>query len=576
MTLDPTWPELEIGELKRLPPGFTEPFASVAYDVNRPVVVAHTDANAAAASLLLEALTLQLLRLHATDGVELAVFEPLPGQRLMGLKRLLARTGAAYGRQLLGDGAYHDHLDRLLSLAHQRFALLANLDVPSLAHYNAHPRVRRKEPVQLLLVSEVLAQSGREGDLQALHTLCSQGPQVGIVPLLLRGSAEERELAQPHARHPLQAFWQRVQPLAWGFDWRDEAQPQPMNQPEVYWRSLRRFAVQVGVDVARTQSWVDALCEAQQQAQEEAEYPDFVRVPIGDEGNEPVHFCLGPASRVFNALLGGSVNSGKTTIVHNVLMGACEAHAPEALRLWIIDPSGVEFRAYQQLPHTEFLHCELSLTQRLLAGMAQFEAQWATRAEQLAAAGVRSVDAYNAAAAGPPLPRCLLVVDEVHTVLAHRGLRELLGRVAREGRKFGLHLIMLTPSYQELPFDNNVKGQIGLRIGCLMDTEAASRNLFGHDNPAAAHLVNGEGVRMAIVNARNGRPEGNRRVHLYPLGDVALKARIAALAQRHPGRAAPLEPTLPEPEPASARWPRRAGVSALALPGEGGALDLTA
>lgn len=541
-------PELEIGELLKLPPGFSDHIAQVAYDPQRPVAVSHTAATEGPAGQMLEALALQWLRLHGDSGAQIALYEPLPSGGFVYLKRLLARTGKAYGQQLVGDAAYHAHLQTLTELAHQRFTLLANLDVDNLDAYNAHPRVRRKEPWHVLVVSAVLAQSGRDGDLAALQSLCAQGPKVGILPLLLRGPAEQAEWEQTHGRKPLQAFWGAVWPLCFGFDWR-ATPPQPVNQFDVYWRSLNRFGVSVGVPPTRVQSWVDELCAAQNQQQRQAKHPDFLSVLIGDEGNEPVHFAMGATSNVFNAMLGGGINSGKTTIVHNVLLGACEALTPEQLRLWIIDPSELGFKPYAKLPHTEFLHCALALNDRLMRALDVFEAQWASRAKTMGDAGVDNIEDYNAQP-DRHLPRCLLVVDEAHNVMANRRASALLGRIGREGRKFGLHMILLTPSYQELPFDNNVKGQIRLRIGCQMADESASRNLFGHDNEAAAHLVNSEDVRMAIVNAQGGLPKANRLVHLHRLDNATRLARIAALAQRYPGRPGPIEPPeAPTPPP---------------------------
>lgn len=548
-------PELEIGELTRLPPGFTDRAALVACEPHRPVGIAHDDASALQAAQLLEALALQLMLRHAQQpaapstaaagpaapGVQMALFEPAPSARFAHLKRLFARSGKGYGGQLVGPTAYHHHLQALSELAHQRFALLANLDVADWAAYNTHARVRRPEPWHLLVVGEVLAESGREGDLNTLQSLCLQGPRVGIVPLLLRSPAELAELTVPHARKPLHAFWQAVWPQAFGFDWRAAA-PKPVNQFDVYWRSLNRFGVQVGVPLARLQRWVDDLVSQQSQVAQAVDLPDFLSVPIGHEGNEVVRFSMGPASRLSHAMLGGSSESGKTTLVHNVLLGAAEVLSPEQLHLWVIDPSALEFRPYLQLPHTRFLHCARRFDDRLYAALQLFEAQWDERTHLLNDAGVKNIDEYNAQP-GHCMARSLLVVDEAHNALNDRRVQPLVGLIAREGRKFGLHLVLLTQSFQGLPFDNATRDQIRLRIGCLMGA-SASRNLFEHDNEAAASLENSEGVRWAIFNAQGGLPAANRKVHLYPLGRDAIVARVAALAQRYPGRAAPIEPVL--------------------------------
>lgn len=551
-------PELEIGELL-LWRGH-EKVARVAYDPHRPIAVAHTHERTASASQMLEALALQLLDLYADTrvGVELALFEPLPSPQFGLLKRLFARTGTTYGKQLVGNSAYHAHIEYLTELAHKRFALLANLDVANLTEYNTHPRVKRKEPWKLLLVSAVLPQSGRDGDLAALQMLCREGGKVGILPLLLRGTAEENEKKEEYSRKPLKAFWKEVFPLCFGFDWRNNP-PIPVNQLNIYWQSFKKFGIQVGVPVVHMQQWVDKLYAAQVAAVAEAEFPDFLRVPIGEDGNEVVYFSMGSASDVQHAMLGGKTRSGKTRLIHNVLLGACEAFTPEQLRLWIIDPKGRDFADYENLPHTEFLHSKLSLDERLMRALDIFHAKWQERTEILrnAKPKAHTIDEYNAIAK-QGLPRCLFVVDEAHNVLENRRARELLGKIGREGAGVGLHMILLTQSYQELPFDSSVRGQISLRIGCKVEDEATSRNIFGHDNPAAAHLENSSGVRMAIVNAQGGKPSGNRLVHLYYLKTQQLNDRIDALAQRYPNRPPPLEPTAPSPKPAQTVWAHKA------------------
>lgn len=540
--------EFEIGILTALPVGIDDRAAPTAYDSSQPVVISHNAATQAETAQLLEALALQLLRLHSAGraGAQLALFEPTPSPRFAHLKRLLARTGKAYGRHLMRESDYRQHLQALCTLAHQRFALLANLELSHWVQYQQHPKVRKAEPWHFVLVGEVLANSGRDEDLAALQTLCQQGPQVGIVPLLLRSPAEQAERERDHGRRPLHDFWRMVAPAAWGFDWRDSI-PQPVNQLDIYWRSLRRFGVQVGVPPERVQQWVAELVQAQTQKQQQAEHPDFLRVPIGHEGSEEVCFAMGPASRISNAMLGGSVGSGKTTIVHNVLLGACETLSPEQLQLWIVDPSGLEFSPYAQLPHTHFLHCALQFDERLYAALAQYETQWAERAQVLSQADVGNIDEYNAKQADSDLcmARSLLVIDEAHHALNDRKVQALVGRIAREGRKFGMHMVLLTQSFQALPFDNATKDQIRLRIGCQMGA-SASRNLFEHDNEAAAHLVNAEGVRLAVVNTEGGHPSANRTVHLLPLPRAERTRRIAGLARRYPGWPHLLEPVLPQ------------------------------
>jgi hypothetical protein len=539
-------PELIIGELRSLPAGYGDRDAQVAYDRSRPVVLAHDAASEAEASLMLEALTLQLLIRDVDDGVCLALHETRPSAHFSHLKRLLARTGQHYGKPIVGAAAFHDHLHQLTALAHKRYALLANLGVTTIIEYNAHPKVKRPEAQQYLVVSAVLPDSAHEGDLQTLQTLCERGPAVGILPLLLRGPAEDIKDEFERRRKLLLGFWQAVAPIGFGFDWRRAqslTQPLPVNQFDVYWRPLRRFGVQVGVAPARLQAWVDTLCDAQAHGLSSRSRPPFMRVNIGDEGNEPVFFELGGDSSNHHAIVGGATDMGKSSLMHNVLLSTCETLTPEEFQLWVIDPSGLEFAHYKLLPHLRFLHLGDLAGPRVTAAVDAFRDHWTLREKLLRDAGANSIEGYltDPAHPGRHMPRTVLVVDEAHNALGHRPLQTLIGRICKEGRKFGFHVILITQSLQALPFEPSVKDSIRLRIGCKMGP-AASRNLFEHDNSAAADLPNSPRARFAVINTDGGHPGANRIANLIYVPSNQIDARVQALTKRF-GAAKLLEPS---------------------------------
>jgi hypothetical protein len=541
--------EIQIGELP-LWRG-EEKAARVAYENNRPIIITHSQPNYAAAANLLEAIALQLWANHPAGDAVLTLYEARPSPLFAHIKRVLAQTQRALGTQVLDAKAFNDHLTSLSTLAHNRFSLLANSGVDNLVEYNALPNTHLREKTQYLLISELLIGSVRESDLHALENICHQGGKVGIIPLLLHDSNFVNKENNELGRKFLYEFWKSVLPIGFGFNWNHHP-PQPVNQYAEYWRIFPRYGFEIGVPDGVCKTLVDNLIASVTHKKKTSSHANFLDVPIGRSGNVTVNFQMGASSGVYNALLGGTVGTGKSTIVHNVLLHACEQYSPEQLRLWIVDFSGVGFTLYGDLSHVDFLYTNLNIDSVLLNALEQFQSLWETRVQALREVGAENITEYNKNS-GKNMPRCLLVVDEAHKLFADRTGRNLIGTIAKEGRKFGLHLILITPSFQELPFDDSVRDQIQLRIGCKLNSESASRNLFGHGNEAAAHLENTEDIRMAIVNHDAGRPHANQTVHLHDLPKEERKARLIKLTQQYPNSPKPNytkpQPSAPQPQP---------------------------
>lgn len=522
--------EIQIGEL--LLWRGNEKAAQVGYENNRPVFIEHTPDTYQEAANLLESIALQLWASHAAGDSNLTLYEAHPSPAFAHIKRVLAQTRQTLGRQIVDRRAFSEYLAQLHVLAHTRFSLLASSGLETLAQYNAQPSVRMREKIEYLFLPHIPTGWVRGEDMQILETLCIQGGKVGIIPIVLRDASAEKQDQREIGRNPLHTFWQTVAQQGFGFDWSHES-PIPVNQRPEYWRLFPRYGFAIGVPDVRRAEWSQQLIDQVKEKKKSSQHFNFLDVPIGHAGNLEVHFQMGESSGIYNALLGGTVGSGKSTIVHNVLLHACEQYTPEQFRLWIVDFSGLGFAMYRGLAHVDFLHTELHVDAILLDALQQFEMFWEKRIHIFRQAGVDNIADYNQQS-GKTMPRCLLVVDEAHNLFGDRAGRQLVGKIAREGRKFGLHLVLITPSFQELPFDDNVKEQIQLRIGCKLNSEAASRNLFGFGNEAAAHLVNTDEIRSAIVNRDAGRPQANQTVHLYNLPAAERIARLKQLVQKYP------------------------------------------
>ena len=131
------------------------------------------------------------------------------------------------------------------------------------------------------------------------------------------------------------------------------------------------------------------------------------------------------------------------------------------------------------------------------------------------------------------MPRTLLIVDEFHELFVDEGTasREALNiveRIARQGRGYGMHMVLASQSISGLRLPRSILDQIGVRIA-LQCSEADSRTIFADDN-GDARFLNRAG--QAIYNNRNGLLEGNSRFQVALLTEEERQKRLSALRKR--------------------------------------------
>ena len=150
-----------------------------------------------------------------------------------------------------------------------------------------------------------------------------------------------------------------------------------------------------------------------------------------------------------HALVAGKTGSGKSSFLNAVITNLALWYAPDEAQLYLIDfKKGVEFRAYGQakLPHAKAVAIEsdrefgLSVLQRL-------DAELTRRGELFRKAGVQDLNASRSNDEIPKLPRILLVIDEFQEFFTQddkisQDAAVLIDRLVRQGRAFGMHLLL--------------------------------------------------------------------------------------------------------------------------------------
>ena len=184
---------------------------------------------------------------------------------------------------------------------------------------------------------------------------------------------------------------------------------------------------------------------------------------LGESFTGPVTVDL---ARVPHILLGGATGSGKSVLLKLLLMQANKKGA----NVCIADfKGGVDF---PPVWHKECRMCfEEQSTLELLTELAE---ELERRKRLLKAAGLPNIDHYNAVT-GENLQRYIFACDELAEMLDKTGLtkeqKEIvvkieskLSIIARQGRAFGIHLILATQRPDSTILNGQIKNNINCRI----------------------------------------------------------------------------------------------------------------
>src|SRR5262249_10209628 len=174
-----------------------------------------------------------------------------------------------------------------------------------------------------------------------------------------------------------------------------------------------------------------------------------VDIPLGRAGATKLqHLRLGKGTSQ-HALTSGKTGSGKSTMLHALITNGALRYSPNELELYLIDfKKGVEFKGYaaMELPHARVIAVEserefgLSVLQRL-------DVELKERGEIYRQVGVQDLAGFREARPDAIMPRVLLIIDEFQEFFVEddkiaQEVSLLLDRMVRQGRDFGMHLLL--------------------------------------------------------------------------------------------------------------------------------------
>lgn len=234
------------------------------------------------------------------------------------------------------------------------------------------------------------------------------------------------------------------------------------------------YAVSAGDDLPEVLKWKDSYLSPK----------SFVLV-LGESYTGPVTVNL---AHIPHILLGGSTGSGKSVLLKLLLMQTLHKGA----EVYIADfKGGVDF------PKVWHEKCQMCFTEEDLRDtLDRLVEDLERRKSAFKALGCPNIDAYNETTE-QPLPRLIFACDEVAEMLDKTGadnerkkllsqIESMLSTIARQGRAFGIHLILATQRPDATIIPGQIRNNMDFRV-CGRADSVLSQIIL--DNTSAADQI---------------------------------------------------------------------------------------
>ncbi len=197
-----------------------------------------------------------------------------------------------------------------------------------------------------------------------------------------------------------------------------------------------------------------------------------------------------------HALIGGATGTGKSVCIHSMIASLLYKATPNDVKLLLIDPKTVEFRAYENLPH--LLTPIISEVKKAAGALYWVITEMERRYEMFLAADVRTIDNYNEVTEGERLPKIVIVIDEIADLMLSMrdDINDLLLKIAHKGKSAGVHLIVATQRPTTSVISGTLKACLPTRICFKVSSHTDSRVVL--DKPGAEKLL-GRGEMLVYM-----------------------------------------------------------------------------
>ena len=224
--------------------------------------------------------------------------------------------------------------------------------------------------------------------------------------------------------------------------------------------------------------------------------PHPLLVALGKDVTGHAHFAN--IAKMPHALIAGTTGSGKSIMLHNLVVSLLFRNSPDQLRFLMVDPKRVELTLYGGIPH--LLAPVITDAKKTLMMLKWAVKEMERRYDILQTEKIQNLDSYHTniyqpakkawvAAGSPeeervnlpePLPYIVIIMDELADLMHAypRELEALIVRLAQMSRAVGIHLILATQRPSVNVITGTIKANIPTRLAFNVASQIDSRTIL--------------------------------------------------------------------------------------------------
>jgi S-DNA-T family DNA segregation ATPase FtsK/SpoIIIE len=199
-----------------------------------------------------------------------------------------------------------------------------------------------------------------------------------------------------------------------------------------------------------------------------------------DISGKPFYMDLRKAPHL---MIAGTTGSGKSVLLHSVMVSMLYKSSPYELKFIMIDPKMLELSIYEDIPH--LLHPVVINPKQSAAALRWAVREMEQRYRLMSEEGVRDIESYNKGIEKLEsqdkwqkwLPYIVVVIDELADLMmvAPREVEESITRLSQMARASGIHLIVATQRPSVDVVAGLIKANFPARISFLVSSRVDSR-----------------------------------------------------------------------------------------------------
>ena len=252
----------------------------------------------------------------------------------------------------------------------------------------------------------------------------------------------------------------------------------------------------------------------------------FLSIKVGQSAttSRPVNFEMGEGNEAYHAIIVGATGTGKTVFINRIITDIAKKYDANQIRLILMDmkPQGVEFGDFKNHPNVEKIYLEPNRLEVAIDVLNELQEEIQARGALFRELSEKynkrivNIDQYNQLSE-EPMPRKILIIDEVQRLFKddfslNMEFNDRLEDIARVGRAFGIHFILITQTLNGVRIRDSLKSQVKLRVSFRVASFADVMEIFDISNKLPVKLEK----YQCVINDGFGQIDNNVIVNTYP------------------------------------------------------------